>query len=340
MNFVKSKKIKEIVFLTRLFRPHIGGVEKHVEVLSQYLSTKGYKITIITENYNILLPSQEFYKGINIYRISYPKIKIVGLLMLWIKLLKFYPMLLRAHVIHVHDVFIWLFPFKLIFPNRKIYLTIHGWEGTYPIPYRNILIKRLSTFLSKKVIIIGDYISSVYGIKYDDISFGFVDTVANKCKKIKKQIVFLGRLEDDTGLQILLDVAPSLLDNEYSIIFCGDGSYRSECEKYGRVLGFSNPKRFLLNSEYCFASGYLSILEAFSYRCKVIVGYSNPLKERCYKDTPFSKWLLIVSREMIESKNIISLIKNKDWNVKDSFFWTSRQTIDQLSKKYLLLWQA
>src|SRR6266576_1167024 len=73
----------KIVFLCRLFYPHIGGVEKHVMEVSQRLIKKGHEVTVITEmpigvsNKNRLphfekseLATTESVNGIKIYRIS------------------------------------------------------------------------------------------------------------------------------------------------------------------------------------------------------------------------------------------------------------------------------
>ena len=58
-----------ILFLTRLYYPHIGGVEKHVEKISQELIKLGHKITIVTEQYDKQLKKTDTHQDVTIYRI-------------------------------------------------------------------------------------------------------------------------------------------------------------------------------------------------------------------------------------------------------------------------------
>lgn len=45
------KQSTSILFLVRLYHPHIGGVEKHVETIAKLLINKGFSITILTEQF-------------------------------------------------------------------------------------------------------------------------------------------------------------------------------------------------------------------------------------------------------------------------------------------------
>ena len=53
---------------------------------------------------------------------------------------------------------------------------------------------------------------------------------------------------------------------------------RKECEEYGKVTGFIDPIPYLRKAEYVIPSGYLSYIEAFSFRCKIRVYSNNSLK--------------------------------------------------------------
>lgn len=100
--------------------------------------------------------------------------------------------------------------------------------------------------------------------------------------KIKNSIVFVGRLEKDTGVLQFLEDLKKLKD--YKIDFVGDGSLRKECEKYGKVRGFTDPKSFLKKAEICVPAGYLSYIEAKKFGCKIWTYADNPLKEDYWKD--------------------------------------------------------
>lgn len=155
-----------IVFLMRLYNPHIGGVEKHVEGISKVLSRK-HQIKVITERYDTKLPEYEKKDGIEIYRIPGPNKWAV-----WKWILQNQKMLNEADIIHAHDVYFWLFPYKLLHPFKKTFVTFHGWEGIYPIPWQNKLIRKISEILTTGNICVGDFIAKWYGTHPDFVTYG------------------------------------------------------------------------------------------------------------------------------------------------------------------------
>lgn len=280
----------KIIFITHFFYPHIGGVEKHLFNLSKELVKKGHKITVITQKHKKNLKDDAILKGIKIIRITYPKIKFLGLLIIWLKLLKILPEFIKADIIHIHDVFIWYLPLRFILFLKHVFITVHGWEGKYPIPLKNILYKKFAGFLSKKTICVGKYIEKYYKIKADKIIYGASSgKIILEPKKQKNLIVFLGRLEEDTGI---LEFFKFLEKNKgkYKVVFLGDGNLRKKAEKYGKVKGFvKNPKKYLLKAEYCAPAGYLSAIEALEASCKLLLFYHNELKKDYWQLSPFYK---------------------------------------------------
>src|SRR3989304_3204257 len=123
----------KILFITRLFFPHIGGVEKHVYEIAKSLDRRGNGITILTEKYDKKLKIQETIDGIKVVRFSYPHTKFLGLKFIWWRLFQNIKLIKEANVVHIHDVFIWYLPFRLLFPNKKVFTTIHGLEWDNPL---------------------------------------------------------------------------------------------------------------------------------------------------------------------------------------------------------------
>lgn len=291
----------KILMLAQHKWPHIGGVERHVLEISKRLKVKGESITIISEE-----------------DIKYPHIKFLGLLYIWFWLFKKRSLIEQSDIIHCHDVFIWYFPFRFLYPNKLVYTTFHGWEGIYPIPWKYIFLKKLTARLSRGNICVGIFIEKHYGIKADFITYGAVKVAKKIGPKIKNSYVFVGRLEKDTGLPVFLKFLSKR--KELKVDFCGDGLLRKECAKYGKVHGFVDPKPFLKKASACFASGYLSALEAFVFRCKLMVGWNNPLKKDYWKLSPFAEWI------------------NSD-NLNKAFEWAKLQTWENLTNQYLKLWK-
>jgi len=286
--------------------------------VSKKLVKRGNKVTVLTENYFDSLKKGENTENISVFRIKYPRIKFIGLLTIWLKIIKNCHLIRQADIIHIHDVFIWYLPLRFIFPKKRVFITFHGWEGKYPIPKTSIIQKRLAWKLTEGNICVGNYISKIYGIKSDIVTFGGVKDGGGVLKKANNSIVYVGRLEKDTGLEIFL--AWLSKNPQFKVEFCGDGNLRDRCEKFGRVRGFCDPTFLMQRSEYCVPGGYLSAIEAMVYKCKILVFWSNPLKKDIWQDTPFYGW-----------------IKNN--NTTSAYVWARRQTWDKLTEEYQSLWR-
>lgn len=311
-----------ILFLTRFYWPHVGGVEKHVAGLSREMIKRGNDIAVLTERYDSNLKSKELKNNTKIIRFNYPHIKFIGLLYIWYWLFKNRSLIERSDIIHCHDVFVWYLPFRFLYPGKPVYTTFHGWEGVYPIPWKNVVLKRLSAWLSWGNICVGEYIEKYYGIKADNITYGAVKIPKRMAKKEDK-ILFLGRLAKDTGLPKFLEFlkeGSGGIRSRMSVDFCGDGPMASICSKYGIVHGFIDPSDLLSKAKICVPTGYLSALEAFANKCQVLVFFENPLKRDYWEMTPFYKF--------IESKD-----------TRRAFEWTKKQSWEKLADLYISLWK-
>jgi glycosyltransferase involved in cell wall biosynthesis len=331
----------KVLFLTRLFYPHVGGIEKHIEKVSEVLQSKGCEVRVLTIKYDKSLPDNEDYKNIKIRRFRQPAIKFLGTVYTWIFLFRKRSLIEESDVVHIHDVFVWYWPFKLIYPNKKVYITFHGRWGAYPIPYKDIIQKRLGAKLSDGVIAIGRYITKNYSINADIISYGATEVPNNKLIKDKKLAIYVGRMDEDIALDKIFEVFDKL-KSDYKIIFCGDGELKKKARIYGEVKGFVDPKPYYKKAAYCFASGYLTILEALSNKCLVFTAYENPLQKDYYSLTPFTKYIsvsgdpekLLKEFRQIE-KNPIRAKKMKN----EGYEWVKEQTWEKMSDNYLTLWK-
>jgi len=329
-----------VVFFTRLYTPHIGGVEKQVSELSKRLIDKGFKITIITEKFENSLKSEEKIKKAKVIRISYPKVKYLGLICIWLKILKNIRIISTADIVHAHGVFIWYLPFRFLFPLKPIYTTFHGWEGIYPIPLKNILLRRISATLSWKYLCIGRFIEKYYGIKVNNIYYTAVDVPNKKdYKKDSRTLLYVGRLDKDTGLLYILECLRYL--KGYKIIFCGDGPLASECKKFGKVCGFVDPGPYYEKAVICLSPGHTSILEAFTYKCLVITTYNNPAKRDYLIMTPFKKYI-VVRKSPKKMADMVSYFSKHPEDAKlmidGAYNWVTTQSWSNITRQYLKLW--
>ncbi len=100
--------------------------------------------------------------------------------------------------------------------------------------------------------------------------------------KIKNSMVFVGRLEKDTGVLQFLKWFDK--NKKLKVDFVGDGNLRKECEKFGKVHGLTDPKPFMKKAEWCVPGGYLSYIEAKTFGCKIVVFPNNSLKKDYWKE--------------------------------------------------------
>ena len=350
-----SGSTMNILFLCRLFYPHIGGVEKHVLEISKILIKKGHKIVVVTEKHQNKLMPKEKIEGIEVYRIPDLRENWFKKFKIWKWMWENRRLIKQADIIHCHDVFFWYFPFRFLFFKKPIYTTFHGYES-YPLRNRQIVMHRISNWLSFGNICVGDFIGKWYGTKPDYVTYGAVEIsnfsprgeagkfkISNRVRN--KSAIFIGRLDEQTGIKTYAN-AVKLIRNkipDFDFMVVGDGKFGEEIKKEFKVLGFKkNPKKYLLECRFAFASRYLSILEAMAVKKLVFAVYDNPLKEDYLKMAPFSKLINIVRSENKIVDKILYFLKNpkeEEEMIRNAFEWTKTKTWENAATPYLLLWK-
>ena len=338
-----------ILFISRSYYPHIGGVEKHAREIARRLIKRGHKVVVVTQ----LGPKEkqeELKDGVKIIRFYYPKIKLLGLLRIWLWFINNLQLVKEANVVHIHDVFIWYLPLRFLFPQKPVFVTFHGWEGEFPIPLIYRFIRKISEKLSWGNICVGNYLTKWYGAKPNYVTYGGVNVIKslkfkfkNSLKRIPK-ILFIGRLDEDTGLEVYLDALNNLKVRGINFKFeaCGNGPLIGEVARYGRVNGFvKNLFPYIAKSHFIFSSGYLSILEAMAAKKIVFAAGSNPLKRDYLKLSPFAKWIIIGSSGENLAEKIEYLLKNPKTQrsiLNQAYSWAVKQSWDKVLDIYLRLW--
>lgn len=328
-----------ILFLTRRFYPDVGGVEKHVLKISELLIKEGHSVTLVTESQG----KEDNFHGIKILRIKtsnswFKKFEI------WFWLWSNRQIIKQADVVHAHDVYYWYFPFRFIFPNKRSFVTFHGYES-YPIKKRSIIIRKISEKLSDGNIIVGDFIKKWYGTKPNYVIYGAVD-VPQKLKTAgnKESAVFMGRLDEHTGI-LEYAKAIDLIKNNYpkfKFKILGDGKYKSKLTRYNPTGFINNPEKEFIKYNFAFSSRYLSILEALANKKLVIAYYDNPVKEDYLKMAPFARHISIVnSPESIQERieYFLSHPGEEEKIVTQGYLWVSRFSWDFLVNQYFGLWK-
>jgi len=344
----------KILFLVRRFWPEIGGVEKHSLEVGKRLVKRGHKITVVTEsikNQELSIKGKEVIDGIKIFRIPVTVGEKCKKIQIWLWLLKHRELIEKADIVHCHDVFFWFLPFRFLYPTRKVFTTWHGWEGIYPPKLKAKIIRKISEKLSTGNICVGDYLRKWYRTKPDQVTYGGVELMQNA--KIKnqndntkfKKIVYVGRLEEDTGLPIYLEALKMLKEKgvEFEVRFLGEGEWRNEAKKFGEVVGLvEDVKKYVKEARYVFTSGYLSILEAMRGRRLVFAVYDNPLKKDYLLLSPFASILAVAGGAEDLAKEVWYYFNQPEEEkkiVSAAWQWAKDQTWEKVTEIYLRLWQ-
>lgn len=335
-----------ILFLSRLFYPHIGGVEKHVMEISRILIKKGYTITIVAEQHSPDLKIEENIEGIKVFRIPNLKNNKFKKFQIWKWIWNNRRLIKNADIIHSHDVFFWYLPFRFLFPFKKVFTTFHGYED-YPLKSKYILMHKISEKLSVGNICIGDFIRKWYGTKPTYVSYGGVNIAKSEKRKVKseKSAVFIGRLDEQTGILTYIDAVKILKKKipDFDFLVIGDGKLKGEISNKIKILKpLNNAAEYFQNYNFAFVSRYLSILEAMAAKRLVFAVYDNPLKEDYLRMTPFSKFITIFSSSLELVTKISFYLDNprkKERLVIKAYEWAEKNTWDKVANVYLKLWK-
>ena len=343
-----------VLFFSRLFYPHIGGVEKHVLEISRFLVKKGHSVTVLTEKFEKDLLDVDEIDGIKILRINSGKDNWFKKFRVWKNLWRHRKLIKKSDIIHAHDVFFWYLPFRFLYPSKKVFTTFHGYEGNKIPGFKSKLIHKIAEKLSKGNICVGDFLKKWYGTKPDYVTYGGVSGIQNSEFKIqnydsKFKILFLGRLEEETGVMEYLKALKILQERKYifEIVMLGDGSLRKNAEKFAlenninaEFKGFvENIDKYLQNCDFVFVSRYLGILEALAYGKFIFANYNNEIKADYLKMAPFSDFISISKNGEEISKELINFINHKKTiNTKNGYNWVKDKTWKSMASLYLRLW--
>lgn len=359
--------MKKILFLTRLYYPHIGGVETHIQKIAQELVKRNDEVTIITSSFDQSLSIQETVENVKIIRIPFDSE--ASKMRTWKWMNDHKVLFHESDVIHIHDVFWWVFPL-LPFIRPKLFITFHGWEGQFPIKRTSILQRKIAASLVKGNIHVGEYIQKWYGTHANVVTYGAVDSssqknahqsgkevlkkVFNAAKsgsfvlknKLKYEAIFLGRLSTDNDVDAVVRLfrlwkkeVPSA-----QFLFVGDGDLRDDCAEIGEVTGFvKNPDQYIDEAKIVCASSYLSIMSAQLRKKLVLSFYSNPLKKDYLSFYPQAKHMIIESEPQVALAKLSDLQKDKrryNAYIESNHHWVKSQTWSKVTDEYEKLWNS
>ncbi len=334
-----------VLFFSRLFYPHIGGVEKHVMEISRQLIEKGHKVTVITEELSKKRIPHETINSIEVYRIAVGENNWFKKFRIWKQLWKHRKIIKNSDIVHCHDVFFWYLPFRFLYFSKPIFTTFHGYES-YPLKSKFILMHKIAEKLSVGNICIGHFIEKWYKTKPNFVSYGGVDIVQSEKRKAKSEnsAVFIGRLDEQTGILTYVKAVEIIRKKipNFDFLVIGDGQLKDKIDKKIKILKpQDHASDYFEDYNFAFVSRYLSILEALAAKRLVFAVYDNPLKEDYLRMAPFSKYITIsgsTSKLVPRISFYLGNSKEKEKVVENAYNWVIDQTWEKVTNTYLKLW--
>lgn len=338
------------IFLSRSYYPNIGGVEKHIYELSKILVSRGYKITIITEDAvskSALLPEKDYQlRGVDVIRIPVGHQDWFKKIRIWRWIWENKELFIKADLTHCHDVFYWYLPIALLYPLKPVYTTFHGYEG-YPIKFKAVIYRKVFEYMSNGSICVGEFMKKWYHANPTKVIYGAVNISKRPTVHPKKNsAIFIGRLDEHTGIDAYVQ-AVSLIRKkipDFTLTVFGDGPLRDKIKKDGIIIKGENPyaDKEISKYEYAFVSRYLAILEAIAAKRLVIAHYDNPIKKDYLVISPFIEFIALTSSpEKIVHEVLANLAKKEKMSNKtmQAFNWIKDYTWENLGAEYTLLWK-
>lgn len=342
---------KKVLFVTPSYYPSLGGVEKHVNKISQSLLSR-VNVEILTICTDSNLSCNEVIDGVIVKRKKIIKARGINMLILPLFSLRNVRYFLKQDIIHAHD---WLMFYYIILPilpllklkGIKIHITFHGWEGVFPPKRKAIFFRWIAELCTNKSIAIGEFIPKWYRmIKKPIIIYGGCsDEIQIDSYKDSNLFIFVGRLENDSGIKYALEHFLKLQrsNEDFRLVVLGDGSLlrnlqlNFDDEQTIEFLGNKNSRvvtDFMRRAQFCYTSGYLGIIEAMFARCQVISSFSNDLKKDYLEffkkrfDLP-----ILIEDELNPSYELPRVCSFDFSKLENEFSWNS------VGKVYLELWK-
>ena len=120
----------------------------------------------------------------------------------------------------------------------------------------------------------------------------------------------------------------------FRFIFVGEGSYRKQAEKFGKVTGMvKDPQKYLVDADIVITSSYMSMLEAAAMGKPVIAIGNSELKEDYLNCHPLRKWMRVCKNSEELVGRIASLQLRKD-AIRAARDWAVGQTPERLADVY------
>jgi len=340
-----------IIHLADHFYPHGGGVEYHLEKISEHFLADGHRVTIITVQESSDLALHEEWRGFHILRLptfdwSRPGWRVVqnagsGLTKTiekvhrWGQMIRLLPFLRTAQVVQIHDVFWWIAPLWWLIPTQ-VYMTFHGYESEQGPHWRQKLMHQVAVVFTDGSLAIGGFHEEWYGVQPSLVKFGAIDPALflnsdksghqpSRENDTPVRVVYLGRLQPGTGVDTLVEAVsllPRELQKRLHVEIYGQGKLRDQLQDSisGHHLSDSislhgfvpTAREELKTADLAVVSQYLAILEALAVGVKTLSYAGSAFKAAVLQSLPVSEALTLTRSAAEMAEQLAILVSDQD----------------------------
>ena len=247
----------KIVQVCPRYYPDIGGVETHVQEISERLAKRGFEVVVLCTDPTGKRRNTEMINGVSVrrFRSFAPNNAFFFAPQIYFHLKRTNCDLIHAHSYHALPAFL----AAMAKDDRRFVFTPH-YHGRGHTPLRNFLL-RPYRFLGSKIFESADKVIfvSLYERRLAERDFDIPDNKINRiingiileefeegCRdRDAKKILYIGRLEEYKGVQHIIEALPSLRD--YRLVIVGQGPYEDELKKLAEDLGVGDRVEWLKN---------------------------------------------------------------------------------------------
>jgi glycosyltransferase involved in cell wall biosynthesis len=332
----------KILVLAPAYAPSTGGVEKHIQRVNREFRAQGHEVVVLVRH-NLFVPQRQMIDGVDVWRL--PASDSLPSMALWYY--QHRQVFEGIDVVHSHDYY----PRRLhqLLSSVRWVHTFHGYEG-WPIDPAAIDARQIVREEVNACFGIGAFIEKWYGTKLDYITYGAADEPSDTpAIKHGADLVFIGRLESDTGFEDYLK-GFALIHRQHPkvrLAVLGDGQLRHWGEEFVRTeqlpVSFEgwqdDTAPYQRAAKVVLVSGYLAILEAARLEKPILAHYGTPIKHDYLACHPLASKFVTANSPETVAEGYERALQLPYITLADSAAWAKQQTWEALGEQYLRVYK-
>jgi glycosyltransferase involved in cell wall biosynthesis len=226
--------------------PDIGGVETHVQEISERLVRQGHQVEVVCTDPRGVHPKLEYINGVRVrrFRSFAPNDAYF-----FAPQMVFYIKNCDAHILHAHGYHAFPALFAAMAAQGKKFIFTPHYHGRGHTRFRNVLLmgydriaKRIF-YQADRIICDSEYeknlVTKKFPVQKDKlvwipIGINFHEFSAFNATRDPHRLLYIGRIEKYKGIHYIIEALPTL--EEYSLVIVGKGPYEKDLNDLAQTL--------------------------------------------------------------------------------------------------------